>query len=294
MLGLIAGCRRSSPTTTTYPIRGIVRAVNPDAGDVTIAHEAIPGFMGAMTMPFTVADRSLLDDVRPGDEVAGVLRVRFEPDGKSVAALSLAELGVTRPALTAAATTIADPVPDLLQPGATVPDFAVTTQAGDRLLLSDWRNEVIVLTFIFTRCPLPEFCPAIDAKFADLARRLAIDPARAARVRLLSVSFDPDHDTPAILTAHAHRVGAKPPLWTFAVASRDELAKVAGPIGLTVVPGTREIAHNLRTVLIDRGNRLVQIETGSKWSTADLARAIRSRLDSSQPATSGIPDHQRK
>ena len=155
-----------------------------------------------------------------------------------------------------------------------MPDFAVTTQEGRTLRLSDLRGEVVALTFIYTRCPLPDFCPAMDAKFADLARRISAVPGRADRVRLLSVSFDPEHDTPAVLAAHASRRGAVPPLWTFAVASHEELARVAGPLGLTVAPGSREIAHNLRTAVIGPDGRLARLEAGQGWAPADLLRTI--------------------
>src|SRR5206468_12583154 len=91
---------------------------------------------------------------------------------------------------------------------------------------------------------------------------------------LLSVSFDPEHDTPAVLAEHANRRGARPPLWAFAVASHDELARVAGPLGLTVAPGSREISHNLRTAVIGPDGRLVRLEGGPGWSPAGLIGSI--------------------
>ncbi len=159
-----------------------------------------------------------------------------------------------------------------------MPDFAVTTQEGRTLRLSDLKGEVVILTFIYTRCPLPEFCPAMDARFADLARRISTVSARAERLRLLSVSFDPEHDTPEVLAAHAGRRGAKPPLWTFAVASHEELAKVAGPFGLSYVPGTREIEHNLRTAVIGPDGKLARLEPGPGWSPAELLKTAYSLI----------------
>ena len=148
------------------------------------------------------------------------------------------------------------PPATLLKPGEPVPDFAMTTQDGSTLRLSDLRGEVVVLTFIYTRCPMPEFCPAMDAKFAELARRISAAPGRSDRVRLLSVSFDPEHDTPEVLAAHAARRGARPPLWTFAAASHRSWPRSPGPLGLTYVPGTREIEHNLRAAVIGPDGRL--------------------------------------
>ncbi len=228
--------------------------------------------MPKMTMPFTVKDKPLLEDVRPGDEVEGPLRVTFDgdevkddrPDGPG----RHRARHVEPPPFPVGA------APETLKPGELVPDFAVTTQEGRTLRLSDLRGEVVILTFIYTRCPLPEFCPAMDAKFADLARRISAVPAGPSRVRLLSVSFDPEHDTPEVLAAHAARRGAKPPLWTFAVASHEELAKVAGPLGLSYVPGTREIDHNLRTAVIGPDGRLARLEAGPGWSSADLLETV--------------------
>lgn len=270
MMAFVLGCGRAEPSRRTFPLKGIVRKVDIQTGEVTISHETIPGVMSKMTMPFTLKDKSLLEDVRPGDEVEGPLLVEFE--GGEVKDVELTDLTVTKPTMgePLELTIPAKPAVPVLQPGDPVPDFSVTTQDGSTLRLSDLKGEVVVLTFIYTRCPSPEFCPAMDAKFADLARRISASPTRAGRIRLLSISFDPDHDTPEILADHARRRGARPPLWTFVVASHDELERVAGPLGLTFVPGTREIDHNLRTAVIGPDGRLARLEPGGAWAIADL------------------------
>lgn len=258
----------SATSVTHYKVAGVVRQVKPETGRVVIAHEAIPGFMNAMTMPFTLKDHALLDDVRPGDEVEGNLRV--EKEGKIVKEYELTDLVVTNPALpppkkltlSMKNLTLRE-APKRLEPGQMVPDFAMTTQEGRTVKLSDLRGDVVVLTFIYTRCPLPDFCPLMDRKFAELAGKLAASPRRSSRVRLLSVSFDPEHDTPEVLRKHAAIQGGKPPLWTFAVASHDELAKVAAPLGLTYGPTSTEIIHNLCTVVIDPEGRLARLDLGS-------------------------------
>ncbi len=261
----------------TYALKGKVRKVDAASGEVTIAHEAVPGFMPAMVMPFSIKDKATLEDVRPGDEVEGALRVVSE--GGQVRDYELADLTVTRPSL-------AEPPPPLepeasprtLAPGDPVPDFAVTTQDGATLRLSDLKGDVVALTFIYTRCPLPDFCPAVDAKFADLARRISASPGRADRVRLLSISFDPEHDTPAVLRAHAKLRGAKPPLWTYVVASHEELARVAGPLGLKYSPMNGQIEHNLCSVVIKPDGTLARLDPGRDWAPAELARTIYSLI----------------
>lgn len=302
--GLFSGCRRSTPVldraaptpvaskpplgvanaTRTYRLVGVVRDVKPGAGQVVIRHEAIPDVMEAMTMPFTIKDRTPLDDLRPGDEVEGTLRIEWE--GEQIKDYELTDLTVTRPALAPALSlslaggeAVVRPKPRALGLGEPVPDFTMTTQDGQALSLSDLRGKVVVLTFIYTRCPLPDFCPLMDRRFAELADKLRASSRRAEGVRLLSVSFDPEHDTPEVLRKHAATQGARSPLWTFAVASHAELSKVAGPLGLVYGPGRDEIIHNLSTAVIDPQGRLARLDAGTtagrSWTPSDLLKTIR-------------------
>ncbi len=296
VLVLVAGCGRAGPVPAvpgpgpsapadgprSYTLKGVVRRVDVESGEVTIAHEELPGFMKAMTMPFLLKDRAALDDVRPGDEVEGPLRVTFA--GGKVEDYELADLTVTRPALAQPPPALgpdlsgglapAGPRPATLRVGDPVPDFALTTQDGATLRLADLKGEVVALTFIYTRCPLPDFCPAIDRKFADLARRLSAVSGRADHVRLLSISFDPDHDTPEVLRAHARLRGAKPPLWSFAVASDEELRKVAGGLGLEYTPISGQVAHTRSAAVVGPDGRLARLENGRDWTPDDLYRTI--------------------
>ncbi len=287
-----AEVRKSS--TVTYKLVGVVRRVDRGAGQVAIAHEAIPGFMGAMTMPFNLKDRSLLEDVEPGDEVEGPLRVVKE--GDIVRDYELENLVVTRPAVEPPKTLSVSgrgielrKTPERLKVGDLVPDFVMTTQEGKTQKLSDLRGEVVVLTFIYTRCPLPNFCPLMDQKFAGLADKVAANPERAARVRLVSLSFDPEHDTPEVLAKHASLRGAHPPLWTFAVATHPELEKVAAPLGLMYGPTATEIIHNLCTVVIDPTGRIARLDVGTeanKWQGTELLGLITRLLKAGEPTSS--------
>ncbi len=177
------------------------------------------------------------------------------------------------------------PKPAVLRPGEVVPNFAMTTQDGKPLELSDLRGNVVVLTFIYTRCPLPDYCPAIDKKFRRLADRLGAVKGRAEGVRLLSVSFDPEHDTPEALRKHAELVGAREPLWTFAVASHAELRKVAERLGLVYGPMPNEIVHNLCTAVIAPDGTLARLEVGTagkSWEPDDLLGTILARAAPAQ------------
>ena len=239
---------------------------------MSIDHEEIPGLMPAMLMDFRVEAPGLLDDVIAGDEVVGEIRADYDERGV-LKGIALVDLVVARPAL--AAIPASRPVSRVLEPGDPVPDFAVTTQSRETLRLSELRGDVVVLTFVYTRCPLPDYCPLMDRRFAELAERLGRSADRADRVRLLSVSFDPEHDTPAVLAEHARRVGAEPPLWTYAVADHDELRRVAGPLGLSYAPMTGEIRHSLSTAVIAPDGTLAVLELGNGWEVAALDAEVR-------------------
>ena len=293
----ITGCGRGAPSATTreppskavrsaltYKLVGVVRGVDASKRTVTIRHDAIPGFMPAMTMPFTLKDRSAFEDLREGDEVEGDLRVD-QVNGETID-YELTGLVVARPApappitlrLTPDGNAELSATPKVLGPGDEAPDFTMTTQDGAGLRLSALRGNVVVLTFIYTRCPLPNFCPLMDRKFAELADRISAVPRRAEQVRLLSVSFDPEHDTPAVLREHAKMRGARPPLWTFAAASHPELARVAKPLGLTYGPTKDEVVHNLSTAVVGPDGRLVRLEAGGRWEAGDLLKTIYSQI----------------
>lgn len=265
-----------------YHLEGVVRAVDPEGGRVLIRHKEIPDLMKAMTMPFEPEDQAVLGLLRPNDVVEGTLHVERQ-DG-AVRDYRLRDLKVVKhatpsPARVEAARNkaqISEP-PTLLKPGEPVPDFTMTDQDGRTRKLSDLRGKVVVLTFVYTRCPMPDFCPLMDRKFNELAEHLAAFPDRAAAVRMISLSFDPDHDTPDVLRKHAAMRGAQPPLWTYAVATRPELAKIAPRLGLFFAPDGKEIAHNLCTAVIGPDGRLARLAVGkgpNQWGTAELLKTI--------------------
>jgi protein SCO1 len=276
----------SRASVTNYTLRGVVRSVDPPSGRVLIRHQAIPGFMSAMTMPFPLADRGLLETLRPGDEVEGTLRV--EKTDEAVIDYQLLDLKVTQPAQPARLVLDVSKgkvqfrqQPQRLQVGDPVPDFTMTGQDGRAVKLSDLHGKVVVLTFIYTRCPMPDFCPLMDRKFSDLAGHVRPFPNRAKDIRLISLSFDPEHDTPEVLRKHARIRGAIPPLWSYAVATHAELAKIAAPLGLIFGPAQGEIAHNLCTAIIDPHGSLARLEVGTqanRWETADFLKTIYSLL----------------
>jgi protein SCO1/2 len=264
-LGLVAfGCR-AAPEGRRYPLTGQVLAVHAERDEVLVRHDDIPGFMPAMVMPFSVRDKRLLDRLQPGDLVKGVLVV-----GEATALLEALERTGSRPLPAEAAA-----APEgALAPGSPVPDVRLLDSEGREQRLSSWRGRALALTFIFTRCPLPEFCPALDRRFAELASLVRADPALRGSVLLVSISFDPAFDTPDVLRDHARRLGADHETWVFATGEGAEVEALGAAFGLSVA---REggITHNLRTAVVDPSGRLVKVYRGADWDPHELLRDLR-------------------
>ncbi len=262
-----AGCRREPPGRE-YPITGHVLAVKGDGTEITMRHDDIPGFMPAMTMPFKVKDPGLVKGRQVGDLVRGTLVVTDQEAW-------LSRLEKTGWAPFEAREEPARPAVTPVEAGQPVPDETFIDQDGRAFALSDLRGSFVLLTFIYTRCPLPEFCPRMDRQFAAVQRAIEAGEVKGP-VRLVSVTFDPDYDSPAVLREHAARVGANPRVWTFATAPRDRVDAFGARLGLDVIRDPKnasDITHNLRTAVIDAEGRLVTV-FGSEWTPGQALRAL--------------------
>lgn len=182
------GCSRARE----YDMRGQVLAVDREKSEILVNHEEIPGFMSAMTMPYKVGDSSVLDGLAPGDLIAARLAV-----SDSGAVVTSAQKTGTAPLQTPPPAPVTRSGFELIKIGEQVPDQAFVDQDGRSRTLSAIRDgRALALTFIYTRCPMPNFCPLMDRNFADLQKRAGASPRLGDSIRLLSVSFDPQYDTP--------------------------------------------------------------------------------------------------
>ena len=276
LVGLLvaAGCSRE-PGARTYPLKGQVLAVRIERNEILVKHDDIPGFMPSMTMPYTVKDAALIRDRVAGDLITATLNV--EPN--------LAHL-------TAITKTGSAPIPDdarteipaaagieLLRPGDVAPDVSLVNQDDAAIALKDFAGTATAITFIYTRCPLPQYCPLMDRRFAEVQQRAAGDPALAGKVRLLSVSFDPAFDRAAVLRRHAAALKADPRVWTFATAEEAIVDRFAARFGVNVIrekDGT--ITHSLRTAVIDASGRVTAILDNNAWTADDLVRELKAAL----------------
>jgi protein SCO1/2 len=263
----VGGCSR--PSVREYELRGQVVAINPARQEITIKHDDIPNFMPGMTMPFKVRDARLLDGRAPGDLVRAVLVLE-----RSDAFLRTVERTGSAP-LTEA------PPPErglLLEPGDPVPDARFIDETGADVRFSDLQGRVVAVTFVYTRCPLPNFCPLMDRHFRAIQDRITADAALKGQALLRSISFDPEFDRPPVLARHARASGADPSVWKFLTGTRADIEGFATPLGVSILrdnPKSVEIQHNLRTAVIGRDGRLVSMFGGNDWTPDDLLTALR-------------------
>jgi protein SCO1/2 len=229
-----------------------------------IKHEDVKGFMPGMTMPFTVQDPALLSGKERGDLVTATLVV-----GETQAYLTtLNRTGhqeVSEPPPP-------PPQPDVLTAGQTVKDAPLVDQDNRSRAFSTFKGHRLAVTFIYTRCPIPNFCPLMDKHFAAVQKTVATTPS-LADVRLLTVTLDPAFDRPAILKAYARRREADPAIWTFLTGEPTDVNAFASQFGLYVEHNPQnaiDITHNLRTAVIDPEGRLVTVHSGNSWTPDEL------------------------
>ena len=267
-------CSRA-PEARTYQLKGQVLAVRTETNEILVKHEDIQGFMPAMTMPYVVKEPALLKDRVAGDLITATLNVA--PD---LAWLSAIVKTGSAPLPEDAATRIpAAAGVQLLKPGDEVPGTMLVDQDEQPLALTAWRGSAVVVTFIYTRCPLPQFCPLMDRRFAEIQSLAKADAALQGKVRLLSISFDPATDRAAVLRAHAAKAGADQAVWRFATADEATVDRLAATFGVNVIrekDGT--ITHNLRTAVIGTNGRIVAIHDSNAWSAASIVDELKAAV----------------
>ena len=274
-----ASCARSDERH--FVLQGQILSIAANRHEATIKHEDIQGLMPAMTMPYRVREPMLLDGLAPGDLIKARL-VLIANDAYLDQVLKTGQAPLEQPPAEAPSASAGF---ELLSPGQPVPNVALVDQDGRRREFDAFKGRTVVLTFIYTRCPMPTFCPLMDRNFAAVQRKLKDDPTLAAvrnGVQLVSISFDPITDTPPVLKKHASALGADPKTWAFLTGDRDEVDKFASRFGVSVarsLSDARDITHNLRTAIIDPSGRLVKVYTGNEWTPdqllADLKPVVR-------------------
>jgi protein SCO1/2 len=276
-----ASCNRTKPAVAKrYPFTGRVVSIDAQGQSAVIDGDKIPGFMDAMAMSYRVKPPATLSQLSPGDSISAEVVV-VDPD------YWLENVKVTAHAKASRAPATTQRIP---APGDNVPNFSFTNQDRRRTSIQEYRGKVVLVTFIYTRCPFPDFCPRMSSNFAEIDKQLVADPALAAHIHLLSLSFDPEHDTPKVLRDYAFAVAHTRDTtlfrrWEFAAPRRGDLAKIADFFGLIVKPEGRLITHNLSTTVVGPDGKIVKWYHGGDWRSSDLiedARIFSSTLSGSK------------
>ena len=257
-------------STKHYEMNGQVLSVNRDKLEILVNHGDIPGLMPAMTMPYKVQAASMLDNIGAGDLISAQLEV----DNNQAVVTTITKTGTAK-VDTPPPAPVAQSGLELIKTGAKVPNQVLIDQDGRETRLSDLlRGHALALTFMYTKCPMPTFCPMMDRNFLEVQKQIKSKPELRDRVRLLSVSFDPKNDTAPVLKMHAKELGADPSLWTFVTGTPDDIDRFAMNFGVTLIRGEssdpNEIGHTLRTAIIDRDGKLVKVYTGNEWTPSDI------------------------
>ena len=262
---------------TAYPATGVIREFPVDGRTVVIRHDEIPGYMPKMTMTFTVRNPRELRTLAVGDSVA--FRLVATEDDHWID--SLRRLGAAPgPVETTSAPQPGSKVTEPLRAGDLLPTFSFSDETGRSGDLSQFRGRAVAITFIFTRCPLPDFCPRMSKHFARTRDILQSRTGAPANWQFLSLSFDSEYDGPEVLSSYAPRYrGSNADRWMFAVVARPTLESLAPALTLQVIPEQGSFLHNLRTVVLDTRGRIHRQFGGNEWTPDELADAM---LDASR------------
>ncbi len=268
--------------TTRYPLKGKIEGLDILDRELLVAHETIPGLMPAMTMPFKMPEATgflarfqgmRLERLRRGDVITATLVVKANESW-------IEKVNVVRyeppPGMTA-------PVPKESKEGESVVDVRLEDQDGKTLRISDYRGKVLVLTFIYTRCPIPEFCPRMMKNFQDLENLIESDSDLREKGRLLSVSFDVEFDHPEVLQAFGSAFvkdrGTGPfARWKLATGAKEEVGRLGQFFGLVFFKEGGDFAHSLVTVVVGPDGKLVKEFSGNDWSVQEAHAAMRQAI----------------
>ena len=244
----------------SFAVDGIVVAVDPVARTMLVSHRAIAQYMPAMMMPFRVEAAQELDGLYPGARVRFNLVIdRDRSRARHVVKTGDGEI---------------PPPKEKLRIGDALPDFELTDQNGIRVRLADLRGKVLAIEFLYTRCPLPDVCPRLAASFAALERRF--HDRLGTDLVLLTVTVDPDYDTPPVLADYAKRWGADPRGWRFLTG---DVAGLAAALGEVYWTDEGSIGHNSTTTIVGCDGRLAAAVDGSSWRIDQMANLITKELE---------------
>lgn len=287
---LFSGCSQSESVVpsdeTVYPMRGVVREVRQEDASVIIEHEDVPGYMPAMTMLFNVRDEALFDQLKNDEAIAFDLVVKDTSSWiRQIAPTDAATLQLAKKRPRAEGSSAAAQAPHLSE-GDLMPDFRLLDQLGEEITPQTFAGKDVVVTFIFTRCPLPDFCPKISGQFAELEKAILDDPRLSSQVKLLSITIDPEFDTPAVLKEYAdHFSTSDGELWRFAVGTQEQTDRLTHAFSVYTETSGGTINHGLCTAWIGSNGIVNKIWRGNGWEPIEVLSTINNSISPLTKAT---------
>ena len=278
-LGTLAGCRRRSANEKRYDLKGRVVAVEKDKRLVTVAHEEIKGYMPGMTMPFTIKDDSLFElPLVPGDQITATLVV----DGSTSWLEDVFIVKESTETSTKVIEGLAEP-----KAGDEVPNYYLTNQDGKPIRIKDYRGKALALTFIYTRCPMPDQCTLMSNNFAIIDQELQKQPELYGQTHLLSITFDPEYDTPQVMRSYGGAFTGRYTNetfqhWEFATSTKEQIKGLAQFFGMRYYndtsSGEQQIIHVLRTAVIGPDGKVFKVYRENKWKPEEVINDLKSAV----------------
>jgi protein SCO1/2 len=266
----------------------VVEQLKPDGKSIVVRHEAITNYMDAMTMPFKVKDAKELAGVQTGDEISFCLHVTSTESWID---------GIVKGANRRRGAS--DP-PTNVQPSEAsasrkphpLMDYKFTNELGQAVSLADFRGQALAITFFFTRCPIPDFCPRLSRNFQEASRKLVSTPVGPTNWHFLSVTFDPEHDSPRVLKAYGETYHYDPAHWSFLTGPSNQVAELARQSDVTFDRDGAFYNHNFRTLIIDAAGHVQMIfPMGGDLSDSiveEMKKAVAPGAENAEHRTSNI------
>ena len=274
LLAVLTGCAPKTEQPKRFELKGKVVRIDKSQSIVEVDHEAIPGFMAAMSMPYHVKDPHLLEDLAPGDEITAQVVV-------GGGAVWLENIFILKKGTGASAS----PEGKFHAPeeGDEVPAFELVNQSGKHVNLNSYRGKSVLLTFLYTRCPMPDYCPLMTQNFAAIEKALAQRPEEYAKTHLLSISFDPKFDTPQVLASYGEKYilqtgGHKFEHWEFVVPPEANTEKIANYFGLLYSEEQGVLNHSSSTVIISPQSKIFKWYPSNTWKPEEVLKDLESSL----------------
>lgn len=255
----------SAKTNQVFAVKGVIKELKPDGKTVEIRHEAITNYMPAMVMPFEAKEPKELAGLKAGDEV----KFRMTVTDDDVWIDQIQKLTVRNPNQLPSKAGVFHFSRDVepLQVGDALPEYHFTNELGQAVSTAQFKGEAVGITFIFTRCPLPNFCPKMTSNFQEVQKKLLGMTGGPANWHLLTISFDPEFDTPEILKAYAERNKADPKHWNYLTG---EISTISEQFGQMFWKDEGALNHNLRTAVIDASGKVQKVFQGNNWTTEEM------------------------